>query len=258
MASNLPYLQRLYIEEVEESTVNMNTNYVNVVEVVEVVDSNGDPWAPVPPADPLSIADGQGSNWVTASSNFVQGGDVIAKTASYIGGVEPVTYRARFRTKALSTDTSWINGPWTTGLPNEKVPLTTQLSSTTGAIMFQSQATDSSDPPVVLNSNTGTRNVPYPTLTAGTPSIQGQPSVGSTLLCVQPTATGGAAPYVYTYMWTDAATNAVTFENKYLQEELTLDETDVGITYYCQVTISSADKQYKDVATANIGPIVSN
>ena len=255
MASTLPYLQRLYIEEVEESTVNLNTNYVNIVEVVEVVDSNGDPWAPVPPADPLSIADGQGANWV--STSFVQGSDVTAKTAAYIGGVEPVTYRARFRTKALPTDSSWINGPWTT-VPNEKVVLTTQLTSTTGAIVFQSQATDSSDPPVNLNSNTGTKTVPYPTLSAGTPAIQGQPAVGNTLLCTQPAATGGAAPYVYTYMWTDAATNAVTFENKYLQEELTLDETDVGITYYCQVTISSADKQYADVATANIGPIVSN
>ena len=252
------YLQRLNIASVEEVGVDniVLPQYQQIVEVVEVVDANGDPWAPVPPADPLSIADGQGSNWV--STSFVQGNDVTAKTASYIGGVEPVSYRARFRTKVLATDSSWINGPWTTGLPNEKVPLTTQLSSTTGAIMFQSQATDSSDPPVVLNSNTGTRNVPYPTLTAGTPSIQGQPSVGNTLLCVQPTASGGAAPYVYTYMWTDAATNAVTFENKYLQEELTLDETDVGITYYCQVTISSADKQTVDVATANIGPIVSN
>ena len=218
---------------------------------------NGRIFGAAPHVNPLAIADGQGSNWVTASSNFAQGGDVIAKTASYTGGVEPITYRARFRTKALPTDSSWVNGPWTTGLPNEKVPLTTQLSSTTGAIMFQSQATDSSDPPVVLNSNTGTRTVPYPTLTAGTPSIQGQPSVGNTLLCVQPTATGGVAPYVYTYMWTDAATNAFTFENKYLQEELTLDETDVGITYYCQVMITSADNQTANVATTNIGPIVS-
>ena len=107
MASNLPYLQRLYIEEVEESAVNLNTNYVNIVELVEVVDSNGDPWAPVPPDDPLSIASGQVANWV--SSTFVQGDDVTAKTAAYIGGVEPVTYRARFRTKVLPTDSSWTN-----------------------------------------------------------------------------------------------------------------------------------------------------
>ena len=256
MASNLPYLQRLYIEEVEENAVNMDATYVNIVQVVEVLDSNGDPWAPVPPADPLSIADGQGSNWV--STSFVQGNDVTAKTAAYIGGVDPVTYRARFRTKVLSTDSNWINGPWTTGLPNEKVPLTIQLTSTTGAISFQSQATDSSDPAVVVNSMTGTKTVPYPTLSAGTPAIQGQPAVGNTLLCTQPTPSGGAAPYVYTYMWTDAATNAVTFENKYLQEELLLDSTDLGITYYCQVTITSADNQYIDVATPNIGPIVSN
>ena len=255
MASNLPYLQRLYIEEVEESAVNLNTNYVNIVELVEVVDSNGDPWAPVPPADPLSIASGQGANWV--STSFVQGSDVTAKTAAYIGGVEPVTYRARFRTKVLPTDSSWINGPWTT-VPNEKVVLTTQLTSTTGSIVFQSQATDSSDPPVNLNSNTGTKTVPYPTLTAGTPTIQGQPAVGNTLCCLEPTPSGGAAPYVYTYMWTDAATNAVVFENKYLQDCLVLDATDVGITYYCQVTITSADKQTVNVATANIGPIVSN
>ena len=54
------------------------------------------------------------------------------------------------------------------------------------------------------------------------------------------------------------ATNAVVFENKYLQDCLVLDATDVGITYYCQVTITSADKQTVNVATANIGPIVSN
>ena len=219
---------------------------------------NGRIFGAEPHEDPLAIADGQGSNWVTGNSDFVQGGDVIAKTASYTGGVEPVTYRARFSTKVLATDSNWINGPWTTGLPNEKVPLTIQLTSTTGAIRFQSQATDASDPSVVVNSMTGTKTVPYPTLTAGTPAIQGQPAVGNTLLCTQPSATGGVAPYVYTYMWTDAATNAFTFETKYLKQELTLDETDVGITYYCQVTISSADKQYADVATANIGPIVSN
>jgi hypothetical protein len=255
MASNLPYLQRLYLEEVEESAVNLNTNYVNIVELVEVVDSNGDPWAPVPPDDPLSIASGQGANWV--STDFVQGSDVTAKTAAYIGGVEPVTYRARFRTKVLPTDSSWTDGPWTT-VPNEKVILTTQLTSTTGSIVFQSQATDSSDPPVHLNSNTGTKTVPYPTLTAGTPTIQGQPAVGNTLCCLEPTPSGGAAPYVYTYMWTNAATNAVVFENKFLQDCLLLDATDEGITYYCQVTITSADKQTVNVATANIGPIVSN
>lgn len=211
-------------------------------------------------ADPhvydLAIADGQGANWVTASSNFTQGSDVIAKTATFTGGEQPVTYRARFQTKALVTDADWISEPWVEGLPNEKVPLTIQLSSTTGVIRFQSQATDASDPAEVINSYTGTRTVPYPTLTAASPAIQGQPTVGSTLLCTQPTPSGGVAPYSYTYMWTNAATNAFTFENKYLQEELTLDETDVGITYYCQVMITSADQQSLTVVTPNIGPIV--
>jgi hypothetical protein len=215
---------------------------------------NGRIFGSAPHVNPLAIADGQGANWV--STSFVQGNDVTAKTASFTGGEQPATYRARFETKVLATDSNWISGNWIDGLPNEKVPLTMQLTSTTGAIRFHSQATDASDPAEVVNSYTGTKTVPYPTLTAGTPTIQGQPSVGSTLLCVQPTATGGVAPYVYTYMWTDAATNAVTFENKYLQEELSLDSTDVGITYYCQVTISSADQQTTHVATANIGPIV--
>ena len=40
MASNLPYLQRLYLEEVEETAVNMDTTYVNIVEFVEILDSN--------------------------------------------------------------------------------------------------------------------------------------------------------------------------------------------------------------------------
>ena len=69
---------------------------------------NGRIFGAAPHVNPLAIADGQGANWV--STSFVQGGDVIAKTASYTGGEQPATYRARFETKVLSTDSNWISG----------------------------------------------------------------------------------------------------------------------------------------------------
>ena len=113
----------------------------------------GGPTPPTP--DPLEVASGQGANWV-GSNVYEVGQTVEARTASYTGGVEPVTYRYRFQFKPTG-ESSFVNGPWT-NTTNAKNPATYLLTET-GEIKFQSQAMDSSDPVVVVNSSTGVKNV---------------------------------------------------------------------------------------------------
>ena len=117
------------------------------------------------PVVPLALADGQGANWV--STNVYEIGQTVeAKTAAFTGGKEPVTYRYRFQTKAPGSDT-WVNGSWTT-TTNAKNSVFYTINSP-GTLKFQSQARDSSDPIVQLNSNTGTKEIPQ--LTIGTLTI---------------------------------------------------------------------------------------
>ena len=101
---------------------------------------------------PLEIGLNQGANWV-GSNVYEVGQVVIAKTAAYTGGVDPVTYRWRIQTRASSGD-SWVQGSWTntTNAKND-VPIT--LAST-GEIKFQSQAKDVNG---AVNSITGIKTV---------------------------------------------------------------------------------------------------
>ena len=64
---------------------------------------------PEPPAEPLVVADGKGSNWLS-SNVFEVGQTVEAKTAEYSGGVQPVSYKCRFSTRA-SADDPWATNP---------------------------------------------------------------------------------------------------------------------------------------------------
>ena len=108
-----------------------------------------------PAADPILVADGQGANWV-GTNVYEVGQTVEGKTAKYVGGVEPVTYRYRFQFKATDSD-SWVNGSWV-NTTNAKNPVTYVLTET-GQVKFQSQARDGSDPVVQLNSVTGIKTV---------------------------------------------------------------------------------------------------
>ena len=118
----------------------------------------------VPPAPPepeyeqLAIADGQGSNWV-GTNVYEVGQTVEGKTAKFTGGLEPITYRYRFQFKAAGTDT-WVNSSWTT-TTNAKNSVTYELTEA-GQIKLQSQARDSQDPVVQLNSITGIKTVVEP------------------------------------------------------------------------------------------------
>ena len=149
------YLTRLEIANVGNVDEEIQTQYLKRVSIVEVVDQNGQPWEPVPPADPLAVADGQGANWL-GTNIYEVGQTVEGKTAAYTGGVEPVTYRYRFQFKATGSD-SWVNGSWT-NTTNAKNSVTYTLTET-GQVKLQSQARDSSDPTEQLNSVTGIKTV---------------------------------------------------------------------------------------------------
>ena len=124
---------------------------------------------PAPPFDPLAIAEGKGSNWLNTNVYEV-GQTVEGRTAEFTGGLEPITYRYRFQFKATGSDT-WVNGSWT-NTTNAKNPVTYELTET-GQIKLQSQARDSQDPVVQLNSVAGVKTVkePIPPTTIGVLSI---------------------------------------------------------------------------------------
>ena len=115
--------------------------------------------SPAPPFEPLAIADGMGSNWL-GTNVYQVGQTVTAKTAEYVGGKEPVTYRYRFQFKATGT-TDWVAEPWI-NTTNSKNDVTYTLTET-GEVKFQSQARDGSDPVVVVNSSSGIKTVVEPT-----------------------------------------------------------------------------------------------
>ena len=162
---------------------------------------------PAPPFDPIAVAEGQGANWL-ATNVYEVGQTVEGKTAAFTGGLEPVTYRYRFQTKAAGSD-KWVNSPWTT-TTNAKNSVTYELTEA-GQVKLQSQARDSQDPVVQLNSTTGTKTVvepPDPLSTEiGNTSIHVNdifvPESGLTLLMNDPVPAevffdGDADP---TYLW---------------------------------------------------------
>ena len=249
------YLQRLQIESVEEVGVDGVTlpGYQQIVNVVGVIDQNGDPWVPEPPAGDLEIAENGGANWAN-DNDYAIGQTVTAKTATFTGGVEPIEYRYRWQTKDLSTD-AWTNGDWTL-TTNAKNDVTYTIA-TGGQFRLNSQAKDSADPSVAVNSMTGTKTVAFPTLTCAEQTITGEPIVGELLTCSVPSPSGGLEPYQISYWWTNADTGSATFEQKYMQRTLALTEEDDGISYLCAVTISSADGQTLTVGSNTIGPVLT-
>lgn len=249
------FLQHIEIESVEEVGVDdvKLPHYQQYVNVVNVVDQNGDPWVPEPPAGDLEIAENGGANW-SNDNDYEIGQTVTAMTATYTGGVDPITYRYRWQTKDLSTD-AWTNGDWI-ATTNAKNAVTYSITGG-GQFRLNSQAKDSADPSVAVNSMTGTKTVAFPTLTVSTPVASGDPIVGELLTCAVPTVSGALEPYTISYMWTNAETHSIVFEQKYLQRTLALTEEDDGISYYCQVTVASADSQTKNVASNTLGPVLT-
>ena len=155
------YLKRVQLESVEEYEENPSV-YCKRVEVVEVVDENNNIWT----FDPLKIADNGGSNWV-GGNVYEVGETVTAKTSTYTGGKDPVTYRYIF---AMRDDAS---SPWV-AIDGGFKPTTNAKNSVTvvlpraGQVALQSDAVDSSFPPIKVDSDTGPRTVTAPATNIGT------------------------------------------------------------------------------------------
>ena len=176
------------------------------------------PAPPTPPTEPLEVAPGQGSNWV-GSNKYEIGQTVEARTAIYTGGVEPCTYRYRFQSREMGSEGfgEWINEPWT-DTTNKKNSVYFPITFA-GQIKMQSQARDSSDPSLQLNSVTGTKD------TTGigdlTATVDGSPydlvhSPALTVLTQDPIAVvvekSGYASV--TYNWTVRSPAAAEFSNQ--------------------------------------------
>ena len=124
-------------------------------EVVMVKGPGTEPGPQPEPPKPLAVAEGKGANWV-GTNVYEIGQTVEGRTAEYEGGVEPVTYRYRFQTKAAGSD-SWVNQSWT-NTTKAKNPVFFEITEA-GQLKLQSQARDSSDPTVQLNSVTGIKTI---------------------------------------------------------------------------------------------------
>ena len=146
------------------------------VKVIMIQGPGTEPGPQPEPAKPLAVADGKGSNWV--NTNVYEIGQVVeGRTAEYVGGVEPITYRYRFQAKSTGSDT-WVNQPWA-NTTNAKNPVYFEITEA-GQLKLQSQARDSSDPVVQLNSVTGVKTI-QPQTTIGDISflVNGVEAVGS-------------------------------------------------------------------------------
>jgi hypothetical protein len=209
---------------------------------------------PGPPAEPLAVAEGKGANWV-GTNVYEIGQTVEARTAEYVGGVEPVTYRYRFQTKAKGAD-SWDNGSWI-NTTNEKNPVFRSIVDT-GQIKFQSQARDASDPTVQLNSITGVKTIVDPSaLVVSTPVVTGEPIVGQTLTCSEPTVSGGVGPYQIDYFWVDES-GVIVWENDYMGNTTIVVSYDIDKYMKCLVVVT--DKGYAKgesvtVSSNSVGPV---
>ena len=213
--------------------------------------------SPGPIEEPLVVADGMGSNWL-GTNTYEIGQTVEARTAQYAGGVQPVSYKCRFSTRATADD-DWINGAWTT-VPNEKTSAFFEITEV-GQIRFQTQAKDSAEVPVQLNSMTGVKTVvtPKEPLFAEDPTATGTAMVGETLTCSQPVTSGGSPPYAYQYSWVDEDGTLI-FEDAYLLSTFVPTDADVGKTMKCVVTITdqSTTRQSVIVNSNSVGPIVAH
>ena len=83
-------------------------------------------------------------------------------------------------------------------------------------------------------------------LKAETPTISGTLTVGEELTCSEPVTSGGDSPYEYEYLWSNGETGAT----------YTLVEADVGKSFSCQVTITSADDQLLVISSESVGPVL--
>ena len=220
------------------------------VKVIMIQGPGTEPGPQPEPPEPLAVAEGKGSNWVNTNVYEV-GQTVEGRTAEYVGGVEPISYRYRFQTKAVGSD-NWVNQAWT-DTTNEKNPVYFEIVEA-GQLKLQSQARDSSDPAVQLNSITGIKSCVEPAVIGNvTATVFGNPydlSAGTTLtVLVQdpiPVAVQISGTASVTYNWSVRGDAGAEFSNP------TGASTDVTIATAGVVTVQCAIQSVDDLKQADI------
>ena len=224
------------------------------VEVI-MVETNSDPAPPEPEREPITVV--MPAKWADVGNTYAVGETVSMETAGYAGGLEEsTTYRWRIQTRD-DADSDWVNGSWTAYTdPAEEV---TYDITAPGQIRFQCQARDTGvDPVEQVNSFASVQTVDPPSaLSVTDPVVTGEPYVGDTLTCSEPTVTGGIGPYQFDYFWVDES-NVIVWEAPKMQPNTLVTTFDIGKLMKCLVTVT--DKGWSGgesltVESNSIGPI---
>ena len=216
-----------------------------------MVKTDSSPKPPEPEREPITVV--VGARWADAGNTYAVGETVYMETAGFTGGLEETTtYRWRIQTRA-DAEATWINGSWSSYTDHAE-EVTYDITAP-GQIRFQCQARDTGvDPVEQVNSFASVQTVPAPSaLVVSEPVITGEPWVGETLTCSEPTVSGGIGPYQFDYFWVDE-----TKESPKMQPNTIVTTYDIGKMMSCLVTVT--DKGWEDgesvtVTSNSIGPI---
>ena len=204
------------------------------VEVVMVEAAGGDTPEPEPERQPITVT--TGAAWADLNDYSI-GSEVFADVAAYTGGnPDTTTYRYRWQARATADD-GWVNGSWT-NYNDHAIEVSTTIAEP-GQLRFQCQARDTSvDPVEQVNSFAAVKTVDTPAaLVISTPVVTGEPIVGYTLTCSEPTVSGGVGPYQLDYFWVDES-NVIVWEATKMQPSTIVTTYDVGKMMKCLVQIT--------------------
>ena len=214
---------------------------------VIMIDATGDD-TPDPPDPPEELKfDQQPSNTGTAKVGKTLTG--VMGTAK--GGVKPYKpYVAKWRYRV--GDDPWVDiTEWSTDDPQEYV---VRGYDSAHKINFYQKIEDAAG--TVKQTGSIKTVEPPPALVVETPVVTGQPWVGETLTCSEPTVSGGVGPYAIDYFWVDE--DNVTALDARMGPTTMVTTYDVGKMMYCLVMVKDNGWDGGESVTVDsnrIGPI---
>ena len=131
------------------------------------------------------------------------------------------------------------SGDWS----NATSGLTYELKAEDDGKFFRatSRATDEAEQALNSNSNVlgpVTTPIIYDPLVVGDPVATGEPYVGYTLSCSEPSVDGGSGDVQIDYYWVDAASKAIVWESNYMGNTTKIIDYDLGKTMYCLAVVT--------------------
>ena len=129
------------------------------------------------------------------------------------------------------------------GWSNATSGLTYELKAEDDGKFFRatSRAMDEAEQSINSNSNVlgpVTTPIIYDPLVVGDPVATGEPYVGYTLSCSEPSVEGGSGDVQIDYFWVDASTKAIIWESNYMGNTTKIIDYDLGKTMYCLVVVT--------------------